>query len=272
MVMMDILKAGNSNLLIVFTSLILSICSCSNEPKTHDEQFDLMKINLNNIGKKEYWRIYNSIVDSIKSWDENDFGNFSFSKYGKKMVIDSILCFNSKKDKLISNLLNFNTKNTVSDGINEFYGAKIDGQWYFWTGGYTPVLRDVSGHTTRKPLSYKQLHSKVGYSCVDSDGNFRDECFEGRFKSGRSAFKDRYQYKYILDGLRIDTEKEYWEYSWKKSGLGLQIAKVYKDSISQREQLEGKPLADEEKKEISMACSRKVMSTKFPMYKGKYKG
>lgn len=273
MVMKDILKVDKADLIVVFVSLILSISSCSNEPKTGEKQLDTMKISMSTIGENEYWRIYNSIVDSLKSWDKNELGNFNFATYGKKMVIDSVLCFNSKKDKLISNLLNFNTKNTISDGINEFYGAKIDDKWYFWTGGYTPVSRDFKGHNKRKPLSYKQLHSMVGYgSYLDQNGNIRDEWFEGRFKSsGWYSYKDRYMYKSILDGLRIDTEKEYWEYAWKRNGLGLCIAKVHKDSIAQREQLEGKPLADEEKREISMAVSRKMMNTKFPLYKGKYK-
>lgn len=268
------LKTDKKKLGLIFMLLLGLLHSCINQPKTEEKQYDVLEISVSTIGEKEYWRIYNSIVDSLKSWDENKLGNFDFSEYGKKMVIDSVLCFNSTKDKLISTLLNFNTKNTVSDGIDEFYGAKIEGKWYFWTGGYTPVIRDSPGHDPNKSLSYKQLHSMVGYGgYLDQNGAIRDEWFEGRFKgSGWGYFKDRYMYKSTLDGNRIDIEVDFWEYKWKRKGLGLWIAKSTKDSIARRENVDGVPLADEQKREITMACSRKIMNTQFPLYKGKYKG
>jgi len=38
----------------------------------------------------------------------------------------------------------------ASDGIHFFYGEKIDGRWYFWTGAYLVIPRDVPSNTIRK--------------------------------------------------------------------------------------------------------------------------
>jgi hypothetical protein len=272
------LKKGEK-LIITFSLLLL--CAC-NDGKANDK-VDLREKIVTNLGSnEEYLKIYNTMSDSLNAWiygnvlsdsikDEQN----NFSLITSVYKIDSTFVINSTKDKIASSLFltSKHGKTKYSHSIQEFYGAKVNNKWFFWTGGYTPIFKSSDECCMKRPLSYSQFHSKVGYGCLDANGTIRDEWFEAKFKGpGYGNYKDRYMYKSTLDGNRIDSEKEYYEYLWKRNGLGFWITKAFKDSIVQREQIEGKPLADEEKREISMAVSRKIMNAKFPLYKGKYKG
>src|SRR5690606_35758371 len=117
-------------------------------------------------------------------------------------------------------------------------GEKINEQWYFWRGGYIVIPREIySGHDPTQPLSYSQLHEQAlkevfgGY--LTKDGQINEEWFEFHFeKDGWSSFEDRYKYKWILNGERIDDYDEWYKYIRKKKGLGKWIGKMTRDSIS----------------------------------------
>lgn len=232
---MDILKSGKFCLILLIGSCTLRQ---SKENISTDFSKNIKKKSIEMFGnEKEYNSLYSQMSDSLESWMLNDL--YEIEQFNYNYKIDSVYAINVSKTKLIGIELHFlgNQKTGFSDGIQEFYGAKIDGKWYFWTGGYTPVLRDgIKRHDPKKPLSYEQLHESAigslgGY--LDANGNVRDEWFEAKFRGdGWTPFKDRYKYDYILDGKRIDNEKEYWDYIWKKKGQMLWRRKAYQDSIA----------------------------------------
>ncbi len=178
------------------------------------------------------WYSDNLLPDSVK--DESTEYKLLIASY----KIDSLYVINSKRDKIIGTIYQTaNSKAKIwSDQMEEFFGAKIDGKWYFWTGGSTPIVREnFKGQNPRKPLSYSQLHenalgSVAGY--LKPDGTINDKWFEAKFRAGYGRFEDRYEYEWILDGNRIDNEKDYWKYIWKRKGLGLWLNQAYQDSIT----------------------------------------
>ncbi len=195
--------------------------------------------------KKEYLNLYNQMSDTVSSWYFNnllpDTSKDESTQY-KLLIstykVDSLFVVNSKKDKIIGTILHTGTSKAKiwSDEIREFFGAKINGKWYFWMQASTPVVREsFKGHNLTKPLSYEQLHPNAfgtvsGY--LNSNGTINDKWFEAKFKDGRSTFKDRYEYVWILDGNRIDNEEDYWNYSYRKSGTKLWADKRFHDSIA----------------------------------------
>lgn len=243
------------------------LSSCSQQHNKNASELLYNKIHAKSVeilGVDGYNNLHAQMSDSLKMWMKADLRGFTSLKY--KEFIDSLYCINSAQDKIIGIQLGFNgfQEKTQTDGFEEFYGAKIKGKWYFWTGGYTPVERKgLKGHDPRNPLSYKQVHrvavsSLGGY--LDANGNIRDEWFEARFSGdGWCSFKDRYIYKSILDGQKIDNEKDFWNYIWKKKGLGLWIRKISNDSITKHEFAIGRKLSTEEKNEIYMKISSKMV-------------
>lgn len=208
--------------------------------------------------------LYHKISDTLKSWLDADL--YGINKLGYSLLIDSIFCVNSEGNKLIgAQLRSHGVGKFSSDGIEEFFGAKVNNKWYFWTGGYQPVIRRAyKNHDIKKPLSYKQLHQEAmrsflgGY--LTKEGKINDDWFEFKFREGRSYFKDRYEYKWLLDGQRIDNEKDYYEYLWKKKGLSLWIAKFARDSVDKLNKTSAKPTSREQQTEIGMAIARKMMA------------
>ena len=232
--MMTVISNKGKVLLI----LVCIMTSCNINIQNNEKiETRFTKISQQVVGIEDYNQLYSSIADSIKNWSKHDLGNYNFDRTGKRIIIDSILCINSKGNKLIGTLLNFNFKNKNSDGITEFYGAKIKNKWYFWSGGYMPIIREYyKNHDPTKPLSYQQLHKAAmenflgGY--LTKSGEINDAWFESKFKSGRYTFDERYEYEWILDGKKIDNQDDYWNYSYRKSGIKLWADKNHKDSVN----------------------------------------
>lgn len=276
---MKVMSRKDRFLFITLTVLLINSCTI-NEKKGNSIDYDNLVRETGNriLGKKEFTNLYKKASDTLSSWQQN--GLYADKLEGAHYSLDSLICINSKKDKLIGVRLGFFNsylKGKYTEGISEFYGAKINGNWYFWSGGYMPVPRSLfKGHDPKKPLSYAQLHSQAldfmsGY--LDANGNIRDEWFESKFKgSGWGYFKDRYKYKSTLDGHQVDSEQGYYNYLWKKGGLMNWISKFSNDSIRKQEDFLGHRLSTEEKNEIRMFITRKLMNSQFPMYRGKYKG
>ena len=250
-----------------FIFILLFITSCTNRVKNEDEiNLEVLIKNKSEeiLGEKGYTILYEAMADTLKKWMGNDL--YKVNEYGYEYKIDSLYCINTDKNKIIGNQIHFNgfQEKNYADGIQEFYGVKINENWYFWVGGYTPLIREgVKGHDKRYPLSYQQLH-KVAVSTLsgylDEKGNIRDSWFEAKFKNGYYSFKDRYKYKSIVNGEKIDIEEKYWEYIWRKKGTQLWISKFSNDSISKKELSIGRELTTEEKKEIYLTFSKKTLN------------
>lgn len=135
--------------------LLLSAC------KQDNIQIDYIDVSKKNIGKSNYHIIYSSAKDSVESWVENDLGLYGyFKKYNRGYQLDSLLCFNTKRDKMIGALL-INHKifeNASLDDIWFFYGVKIKNQWFFFNGADITLPREYYQKDIHTPLSFEKLH------------------------------------------------------------------------------------------------------------------
>lgn len=249
--------------------LLLSILFGCNHPSKKRSGLSFLQESQKKIGTEEYNNIYKQTTDSLINWLKYDL--YNINKYGYIYKIDSLLCFNTSGTRFIGAELHFlgNQNSKFSDGIHYFYGEKIDGNWYFWRGGYIVIPREIyPKHDPTQPLSYSQLHEQAlkevfgGY--LTKDGQINEEWFAHHFeKGGRFSFEDRYKYKWILDGERIDNYDEWYKYTRKRTGLGLWIGKMTRDSINRVNQiLKPDHITREEENEITMYFSKKLVNGK----------
>jgi hypothetical protein len=145
--------------------------------------------------------------DSVINWQRNRLEGWVIDSTAVSFKFDTLLAINSTNDKLImAHLGQELTKKEKLDGIGYFYGLKIKGRWYFFSGAtmYLPRI-DLT-----KPTSFDTLHQialdKVfqGYLMQDEKGKWQinDEFF------GRFYERDAYNFPF--------TTQASWEASWLK--------------------------------------------------------
>jgi len=190
----------------IILALAIIVSSCTNEKQT----IKLKDKSISKIGEPSYLCVYAEGLDSIKCWALNNIGYYKYLGATKDFFLDSLLCFNSSCDRVITCILSSHKDiKAHSDGIDYFYGEKIDGKWYFFSGANITIPRSmVSGHDVTKPLSYQQLHDialKEVYSgYLNSLGEINEDWFTSHFENvGRCAdckTKEDFQ-KSILEGV-----------------------------------------------------------------------
>ena len=168
----------------------------------------------------------------------NNLGYYQYCGKSKNCFIDSLLCFNTKGDRLISAKLMQQLNNDVADGIDFMYGEKINNKWYFFSGAYITIPRNMlKDHPINKPLSYQQLHQialkEVYGGYLKSNGEINEAWFTSQFEGpGWGDFNNQPSLDFILKGKRFTNKKEFFEYAH------LTVVKanwngVNKDSIKQ---------------------------------------
>ncbi len=140
-----------------FYITLIFLFSCSQKSKDDYEKYT--EISMNQIGKSDYWRVYQQANDSIQSWVDNNFQSFSYQRVNN-WRLDSLVCFNKKRTKCV---MSINTRaiayvESVQDGIDIFYGVKIKGSWYFFLGPAIIISREYYQKETDTPLSFNELH------------------------------------------------------------------------------------------------------------------
>lgn len=173
---------------IKFAALFL-IVSCCDMKRSDSLEVHPLK-NYRVLIKEEIYKIvYKKFCDTLSIWAKFEIFGSKDSIYSINYA-DSLLCFNSDKTRMVTCVLNkYVNKNQQSkaDGINFFYGEKIEGQWYFFKGPYVHIPREmIENHPVNKPLSYQQLHQialKEVYSgYLKSDGSINEQWFTGHFE------------------------------------------------------------------------------------------
>ena len=144
------------------------------------------------IGQNKYWGVFNQLNDSILNWQNHKLKWFNEDTTKIKSQIDSILCFNEKGNKMITaRFMTGNVSNNdVMDGIIYYYGAKINNQWYFFSGATIYLPREYYQKDIHTPLSFEKLHEIAmkevfsGYLIKDEKGNWQinDKFFDYHFK------------------------------------------------------------------------------------------
>ncbi|MBV4357206.1 hypothetical protein [Pinibacter aurantiacus] len=139
-------------------TIFLLLCfSCKNKSTVSWDTERYKNYSKKEVGEYMYNSIYEAINDSMHIWGSNKIGNQSIWNFNYKL--DSVLCFNKEKNKLISAfLVRCNQQNCLQDDVHFFYGIKMNGLWYFFKGPDITLPREYYQKDTHTPLSFEKLH------------------------------------------------------------------------------------------------------------------
>ena len=177
------LKKG-INLIIVYVLVMLGCDRPHNNFIIHNDQLSLYIQS----SFSSYQTIYTAANDSINKWINDSLQIVGF-EFMNSYQLDSAMCFNKNKTRFFSAILDRDVtfKNSNSDQIREFGGAKIDGRWYFFfLSGSLVVPREHYQEDMYSPLSFEKLsevaHKEIMQGALkkNKDGSYspNDEFFE----------------------------------------------------------------------------------------------
>ncbi|MBY0244734.1 MAG: hypothetical protein K2Q03_04695 [Sphingobacteriaceae bacterium] len=143
----------------LFTVLLLMTnwYACSDKKKDLLEKRKLYtKVATQIAGKEMYDSIYKVANDTIKKSIKNRLSDYKYY-ISHDWYLDSLICFNKKMNRCVMAL---SSKSSIftTDGMVEFYGAKINNKWYFFKGGNFVLPREYYQEDVSLPLSTEILH------------------------------------------------------------------------------------------------------------------
>ena len=197
---MDMLH-GDNKIFFTFYFLLFVFCfSCKNEKNRIIEmskQYE--EVSKRNSGT-EYLLVLQGANDSLNYWIKNKIYN--------SYQLDSLICFNRSNDKLVGALLS-------EDGIKLFYGVKIKGLWYFFSGAYIVLLQEFYKNE-KWPLSQSKLHEIAmeevfsGYLIKDTWGNWQiNDKFFNRFDE---MFNDTREFEEKYHNKKFNSNEEFMDW------------------------------------------------------------
>jgi hypothetical protein len=142
----------------------------------------IQQLSRESIGSAEYDFIWTNLQDSIDLWRTNRL-EWSALLNIDEWQLDSTICINSSKNKLVGTILKKCTYHTScrQDDLQYIYGVKIEGVWFFFYGG-TQVLTQhkstVGGKEVWTPNTFEELHDFAvklvyrGYLRRGDDGSY----------------------------------------------------------------------------------------------------
>ena len=207
----DMLHQRNKILVLLFITLLSWQCQRVkyNKKKMHTIRKECMVKSQEIIGKKEYWQIYNNINDSINNWIKHKLGLY---KYYKSFKVDTILCINSAKNKLITGILLKCVSDECSqDDIIYFNGVKIKSKWYFFDGPSLVLIRKYYQKNIHKPLSWEIMEQIAadqlyrGY--LNKDGSINDNFFYDLTSGAWGEANTQAEW----DSIYLEIIKENWQ-------------------------------------------------------------
>ena len=184
---------------ILFIIVLLTSCKDNNEKEKQLES-NCEKISITTIGGENIYRqVFHNLYDTLKIWEFNHIagfksGNCDYSSYR----VDSLMCFNNSKNKMITSLLESSCKQDKGDGIHFFYGVKINERWYFFRGAYIFLPRELYEDNVSKPLSFEQLH-EIAMKEVFSGYLIQKQKDAGFWKNNFSP-----EYEYVINDKFFD--------------------------------------------------------------------
>jgi hypothetical protein len=233
---MDILEKGKLLLWLFFIAIINS-CGGRNDEKDLKKQAKEVEIKINTFNATyvpEFQNIRLQLLDSMKNWRRLDIKPIlRFYPY----QIDTLICFNNAKDKLITTLnssISTKAEDTFSDQILYIYGTKIRGRWYFFSGPGMVIQREKN-----KPSSFIKLH-ELAVDYVFQHYLYQDKT--GVLKINDSFFSDFTSAAWGVSGwpkpkTKYDYDKVYlWSMNFERKGKGhyLDIDKIMGDSLDSK--------------------------------------
>jgi hypothetical protein len=126
--------------------------------------------------------IYKQINDSITNWIKFELGYFKYLGNSIDYKVDSLICFNSSKNKLTTCIHKRQfLKEGVSDDLQFFHGVKISEDWFFFEGPSVMLLRERYQNDIHTALSFQKMHEialKEIYSgYLNEKGEINDSFF-----------------------------------------------------------------------------------------------
>lgn len=216
----DMLRKGVKIYLHIFFAFF--ILGCDNLNNNSKKNICIDYVNQNYINYEKEHRLLN---DSITNYVDSTLKSF-LGEYLWEWQIDSLICLNTKQDKLVTtiNISSGSCTKCVSDEIIKILGKKINDKWFFFEGGGTLIVpRDMYGKDAMHPLSFHELsqiareNSLASALIKDENGNYivNDAWVEKHFyNNGYGNFSNRAAYdsvhwKIILDKWKhkIDTNE-----------------------------------------------------------------
>ncbi|MBA2610816.1 MAG: hypothetical protein H0U95_02515 [Bacteroidetes bacterium] len=180
---MDML--GRDKLFLFFIFFIFAKCGETTSNKNYGKDFYQKSILVSE--KARYYDVYNKMRDSLDLWVLNKIRRYE-AAYTYNYDIDSLICFNTKVDRLISCIHIFgNQFNSTSDDLIWFYGEKINSNWYFFKGADLVLPRSLYQENVKIPLTYQQLHQialkEVYGGYLKSNGEINEAWFTYHFEN-----------------------------------------------------------------------------------------
>lgn len=138
--------------LIYFLSILLGCVNSNNKQANLDE------IKVNGFKNAIYISTYKNANDSITFFIQNNLLNLQMASL-RRWEIDSMLCFNTNKDRCVILILEQGIgKEYTSEAIEILLGEKINANWYFFLEGSTLYLpRDMYTKDIHNPLPFSKL-------------------------------------------------------------------------------------------------------------------
>lgn len=132
--MLDML---NQEIKCCIAALLFLIAACSQKENKHRERAaKALEIAQNLIGgQNAYDSLHKQCLDSLNTWCSAKLPAYESVCSDRTYRLD-MLCFNSEKNRMVAAILvQCDEFICEADAVHYFYGAKIQGQWYFFRGG-----------------------------------------------------------------------------------------------------------------------------------------
>ena len=189
---------------------ILYLCSCSSREENREiEKISFLKIENEILKKTEYnfrKKIIKTINDSLTYWAKNKVQKYRFDSTLVEYLVDSTICINNKKDKIISSVIGRALKsNNKLDGITYFYGVKIMGNWYFFDGPIIQIPRNEK--ELGRPTSFEKLH-EIALEEIFS-GYLKQNKLTGKWEIDEAFFNDLTSGAWYKDGYKPKNQEEW---------------------------------------------------------------
>lgn len=213
---MAMLNHANRHFVLLLITLVVG---CNQQEQKEKRNYKILELSKRVIGNQEYDRVRQLALDSLRIWGRAKLPGY-MTVWSHNYRLDSILCFNSERDRMVTAILiPCHKPSCQTDNIHYFYGAKIKNKWYFFQGGGAMVIiREHYQKDIRTPVSFKKLHELAmdemlrGYIKKNEKGTWEinDAFFISLMENVGWGDYKRYQ-DTVVYGKRYVSKKEYFE-------------------------------------------------------------
>lgn len=193
---------------------LLLLVSCMNNM---DTQNTIKKRSITVVGISTYNQVLKQINDTVNSWKLNRLRDYIENKNESQYIVDSLLCFNTNGDRLVTCLIGKSLiKPDPTGGVTYLLGEKINNQWYFFKSGHYFIPYESKKIKDGQPFGYEELHEialkEVYGGYLKPQGEINESWFINLFEgSGWGDLKNQEYNDWCFNGKRYADLKEYYK-------------------------------------------------------------